>query len=88
MDHGCVTILSNEKVTQLEMLSSPHALASVCHSGPILSAPPEGNTLQKFGPGCWAVLCTNPLLASQTKWVLLSPLPGRDDLFIPALFTS
>lgn len=51
MDQRCVTIFSNDKVTQLEMLNSPHTLAPVCHTGPSLSAPPEGITLQSLGLG-------------------------------------
>lgn len=73
MDQGCVTIFSNDKVTQLEMLNSPHTLAPVCHTGPSLSAPPEGITLQVWAWEMFSLPC--PLGASQTKGVLL----GRDD---------
>lgn len=65
-DHGHVTVLSKDKVTQLEMLNSPQALAPVCHAGPILSAPPEGSTL--FGLGSWEMFpLTCPLGASQAN---------------------
>ena len=49
MDHGGVTILSKDKVTQLETLNTPQALAAVCHTRLVLSAPPAAATLQGLG---------------------------------------
>lgn len=81
MDHGCVTILSSDKVTRLEMLNSPHALACLP-----LWVDPISSSRSHHSAKVWAwvlgnVPSANPLLASQTKGVLLGPLPGRDDLF-------